>query len=121
VNARPYVCKLEPGDVLWMNEETWHDVSSWDNDEGYNLAVNWWCRGSYRDYLPASTLANTILREANSPFGFTGEDAGLYGSLIACGSHGDCLTPEVWRRLAQRLTGGYLAATWTNPETRQGP
>jgi hypothetical protein len=45
--ARPQVCTIAPGDVLWMPALTWHDVFSFappgeDSSDGMNWMVNLW-------------------------------------------------------------------------------
>ena len=41
--ATPTVCDVGPGDVLFVPSYWWHEVFSRpDEQDGWNLAVNWW-------------------------------------------------------------------------------
>jgi tetratricopeptide (TPR) repeat protein len=39
---RPYSVTLQPGEVLWLPEFWHHEVKSYPDEEGMNLAINYW-------------------------------------------------------------------------------
>jgi hypothetical protein len=70
---------------------TWHDVYSWDHqaDGGYNLAINWWLK-DHGPYGMVYNMLNTVMREANSPGAYTGEDMQIAMQVRTCRSPRMC-------------------------------
>lgn len=52
-NAKPIVCRVEAGDVLFLPSFWWHEVQSHpDSDEMINIAVNFWYRPFFTKDFP---------------------------------------------------------------------